>query len=222
MCGGGLAKLVDAGVPVGDAAVLLGISPGRCYAILRATGRPAGASQSVSGDVDAAQVAVVFTATGSINQAAKACGVSRSGLRGGCWWPKVWSQRPGNLLGRLRPNAGSSSCSPRGGRATRAAREVSIHERTGRDWRDGIRKVRNTRVLADGTVIDYTTGTRYTQPVNTKRSRGAHTGVSEVSSRYLSLPDRLAIADGLQARHTLTMIAARIGKHTSTVSPGDR
>jgi transposase, IS30 family len=40
----------------------------------------------------------------------------------------------------------------------------------------------------------------------------------EVSDRYLSLPDRLAIADGLQARLTLTTIAAGIGKHTSTVS----
>jgi hypothetical protein len=37
-----LAKLVDAGVPVKDAAVAVGISPGRCYAILRATGRPVG------------------------------------------------------------------------------------------------------------------------------------------------------------------------------------
>ena len=40
----------------------------------------------------------------------------------------------------------------------------------------------------------------------------------EVSDRFLSLQDRLAIADGLQAGLTLTMIAAGIGKHTSTVS----
>jgi IS30 family transposase len=101
--------------------------------------------------------------------------------------------------------------------ATRAAREVGVHERTGRDWRDGIRKVRNTRVLADGTVIDYTTGTRYTQPVTIKSSC-ERAGVPEISSRYLCLPDRLAIADGLQASQTLTVIAAGIGKHTSTVS----
>ena len=42
--------------------------------------------------------------------------------------------------------------------------------RTARDWRDGIRKIRNTRVLPDGTVIHYTTGTRYTQPVTTTKS----------------------------------------------------
>ena len=177
----------------------------------------------MSGDVDAAQVAVVFTATGSINQAAKACGVSHGVAR-----RLLVAQ---GLVPAARQPVGKAEAKRRffellasGWSATRAAREVGVHERTGRDWRDGIRKVRNTRVLADGTVIDYTTGTRYTQPVNTKRSRGAHTGVSEISSRYLSLPDRLAIADGLQARHTLTMIAARIGKHTSTVSReiGDR
>ena len=32
------------------------------------------------------------------------------------------------------------------------------------------------------------------------------------------MPDRLAIADGLQIGQTLTAIAVRIGKHTSTVS----
>ncbi|MGB8794628.1 MAG: IS30 family transposase [Mycobacterium sp.] len=54
--------------------------------------------------------------------------------------------------------------------------------------------------------------------MNTDRSRWAGAGVPEISSRYLSLPDRLAIADGLQGRQTLTVIAAGIGKHTSTVS----
>ncbi|PQM50471.1 IS30 family transposase, partial [Mycolicibacter virginiensis] len=37
-----LAKLVDAGVPVKEAAVAVGLSRDRCYAILRAIGRPAG------------------------------------------------------------------------------------------------------------------------------------------------------------------------------------
>ncbi|MFE0047399.1 IS30 family transposase [Streptomyces albireticuli] len=38
------------------------------------------------------------------------------------------------------------------------------------------------------------------------------------SDRYLSLKDRIAIADGLIVRRTLTEIAATIGKHKSTVS----
>jgi hypothetical protein len=41
--------------------------------------------------------------------------------------------------------------------AARAAREVGVNVRTARDWRDGIRKIGNTRVFPDGTVIDYTT-----------------------------------------------------------------
>ena len=212
-----LAKLVDAGVPVGDAAVSLGISRGRCYAILRATGRPAGSARPACGDGDAAQVAAVFTATGSINQAAKACGVSHGVAR------RLLVAK--GLVPSVRQPVGKAKAKSRffellasGWSATRAAREVGVHERTGRDWRDGIRKVRNTRVLADGTVIDYTTGTRYTQPVTIKRSRCVPAGVPEISSRYLCLPDRLAIADGLAARQTLTVIAAGIGKHTSTVS----
>jgi IS30 family transposase len=39
-----------------------------------------------------------------------------------------------------------------------------------------------------------------------------------ISDRYLSLGDRLAIADGLGNKMTLTEIAAGIGKHVSTVS----
>jgi IS30 family transposase len=208
-----LAKLVDAGVAVGAAAVSLGISRGRCYAILRATGRPA---RAASGDVDAAHAVAVFTATGSINQAAKACGVSHGVAR------RLLVAK--GLVPAVRQPVGKAQAKRRffellasGWSATRAAREVGVHERTGRDWRDGIRKVRNTRVLADGTVIDYTTGTRYTQPVTIKSSC-ERAGVPEISSRYLCLPDRLAIADGLQARQTLTVIAAGIGKHTSTVS----
>jgi hypothetical protein len=76
-----LAKLVDAGVPVKDAAVGLGISPQRCYAILRATGRSLGLARTASRDVDTAVVVKVFTATASITQAAKSVGVSHGVAR---------------------------------------------------------------------------------------------------------------------------------------------
>jgi transposase, IS30 family len=211
-----LAKLADAGVSVKEAAVSLGISSGRCYAILRATGRLAGSARRDGRDVDAVQVAAVFATTGSINQAAKACGVSHGLARG-----LLVSQ---GLVSSVRQPVGKAEAKRRffdllaaGWSATRAAREVGVHERTARDWRTGARKVGNTRVLADGTVIDYTTGTRYTQPVKTKNSHRVAAGVPEISGRYLSLTDRLAIADGLHTGQTLTVIAARIGKHTSTV-----
>jgi transposase, IS30 family len=94
---------------------------------------------------------------------------------------------------------------------TRAAGEVGVHPRTGRDWHRGVRKVGNTRVHPDGMVVDYSTGTRYA----TSMTRPAGAVISE---RYLSLDDRLVIADGLVNKHTLTAIAAGIGKNKSTVS----
>ena len=213
-----LAKLVDAGVPVRDAAESLGLSRQRGYAILRAIGRPAGSRRPAPREVDAARVVAVFTATGSINQAARCCGVSHGVAR------RLLVAE--GLVAAARKPRGKAEARRRffellaaGWSAARAAREVGVHDRTARDWRDGIRKIRNTRVLPDGTVIDYTTGTRYTRPVNTTKSRSmGGAAAPEVSDRYLSLPDRLAIADGLQAGLTLTTIAAGIGKHTSTVS----
>ncbi|TPW96358.1 IS30 family transposase, partial [Mycolicibacterium fortuitum] len=47
-----LAKLVDAGVPVQEAAGSLGVSRQRAYAILRATGRPMGSSRPDVSGVD--------------------------------------------------------------------------------------------------------------------------------------------------------------------------
>ncbi|MFQ6332159.1 IS30 family transposase [Nocardia sp. CWNU-33] len=96
----------------------------------------------------------------------------------------------------------------------RASGEVGVNERTGRDWRAGIRRSKNKRIHPDGTVVDYTTGTRYTGPV----IKPVGVEPVSISDRYLSLQDRLDIADGLVTGQSLTRIAARIGKHKSTVS----
>jgi len=213
-----LAKLVDAGVSVRDAAGSVGISRGRGYAILRAIGRPVGSPRPAPREVDPVQVVAVFIATGSINQAAKLGGVSHGAAR------RVLVAQ--GLVAGARNPRGKPEARRRflelvaeGWSAARAAREVGVNDRTARDWRDDIRKTRNTRVYSDGLVIDYTTGTRYTRPVNTIQSRSADdVAASETSGRYLSLTDRLAIADGLRVGWTLTAVAAGIGKHTSTVS----
>ena len=212
-----LAKLVDAGVPVRDAAVSLGVSGQRCYAILRAIGRPVGTRRPVSREVDEGHVVAVFTATGSINKAAQAGGVSHGVAR-----RLLVAQ---GLVAAARQPRGKAEAKRRffelleaGWSAARAAREVGVDERTARDWRDGICKIGNTRVHPDGTVIDYTTGTRYTRSVNATKSPRMGAATPEISVRYLSLQDRLAIADGLQAKQTLTVIAAGIGRHISTVS----
>ena len=47
-----LARLVDAGVPVKVAAVAVGLSRDRCYAILRAIGRPVGQARGPGTRVD--------------------------------------------------------------------------------------------------------------------------------------------------------------------------
>ncbi|WP_435795287.1 IS30 family transposase [Nocardia aurea] len=99
---------------------------------------------------------------------------------------------------------------------SRAAQEVGVNVRTTRDWRDGIRYTNGRRIHPDGTVVDYRTGTvtRYEQPVTTT----AVVELAPIDARYLSLDDRLAIADGLAVRMAITAIAASIGKDKSTVS----
>lgn len=171
-----------------------------------------GVTRPAVGGVDPAVVVSVFSKTGSINRAAKAAGVSHGRAR------RVLVAR-GLVCQEHRP-VGKPGARERfqellaqGWSATRAAREVGVNERTARDWRDGVRKVGNTRVHPDGTVIDYTTGARYTQPVNTT------TGInSATTSRYLSLPERLAIADDLVNGLTFTAIANTINRHKSSVS----
>ena len=210
-----LRDLVEAGVAVKDAAAALGMSGHRCYAILRATGHPMGAPRRRRGRVDRGRIVVVFTATGSIKAAATASGISASAAR------RVLVAE--GLVDEARRQRDKVAAKRRflelvgsGWSARRAAREVGVNERTGRDWRDGIRKGRNTRIHPDGTVIDYTTGTRYTRPVEPLTpADGAELPSND---RYLSLPNRLVIADGLVNGLTLTRIAAAIGKHTSTVS----
>ena len=208
-----LAKLVDGGVSGKEAASWLGISRQRGYAVLRATGRPIGSPRPDKRGVDIGRIVAVFDATGSINQAAKAVGVSHGTAR------RVLVER--GLVSRDRQLYGKAAARERflelvasGWSTARAAREVGVHVRTARDWRDGIRKIGDTRVRPDGTVIEYGDSGRYTQSVNTTVGGAA----AVINDRYLTLPDRLVIADGLLNGLTLTAIAALIGKHKSTVS----
>jgi IS30 family transposase/transposase-like protein len=208
-----LATLVDAGASVEEAAEGLGISRQRGYSILGAIGRPVGSPRRDKSSVDVARVVSVFTVTGSINQAAKAAGVSH-------WLARRLLVAEGQVSSSRQPRGKAAARSrffellESGWSTARAAREVGVNERTARDWRDGICKIRNTRVLADGTVIDYTTGTRYTRPVNTTLAAAP----AVISDRHLSLADRLVIADGLVNGLNYTQIGERIGKHKSTVS----
>ncbi len=75
-----------------------------------------------------------------------------------------------------------------------AAAEVGVNYRTARDWRLGIRRTGNARVRPDGTVINYRTGVDYKRPVVKALDDAARAAISD---RYLSLQNRLDIADGL-------------------------
>ncbi|TDD11639.1 IS30 family transposase [Kribbella turkmenica] len=96
----------------------------------------------------------------------------------------------------------------------RAAQEVGVNRRTGLDWHQGVRKVNNTRIHPDGRVVDSATAARYHRSMT-----GPADAVTSdlISDRSLCLDQRLAIADGLINKLTLTAIAAGIGKHKSTV-----
>lgn len=59
-----LAKLVDVGVAVREAAAALGVSQQRAYAILRATGRAMGSPNPDVSGVDRPRLVAVFSETG--------------------------------------------------------------------------------------------------------------------------------------------------------------
>ena len=181
----------------GEAGARLGISHQRCYAVLRATGRPAGSTRAGRRGVDPAVVVAVFDATGSVNAAAKASGISHASAR------RVLVDK--GLISNDRQPYGKPQARARflellelGWSASRAAREVGVHIRTARDWRDGIRKVGNTRTAPGrhGHLFNvrlravHTAGDHHAPPAS---------ALPVIDSRYLSLPDRLAIADGLAA-----------------------
>lgn len=210
-----LAGLVGAGVPVKEAAVAVGVSRQRCYAILRAIGRPVGRARGRGGVADPVVIVAVFDQTRSINQAAKACAVAHSVAR------RILVAE--GLIGSVKIPQGKPEAKRRcleliaaGWSTTRAAREVGVNVRTARDWRKGIRHRNNTRIHPDGRVVDYTHQTVYKQPVSTLICDD--TGRPMIDDRYLSVQDRVTIADGLLGKESLRTIAGRIGKHVSTVS----
>jgi IS30 family transposase len=201
-----LLRLVDAGVSVRAAAESLGVSASSAYAILRAAGQP----KSRIMEAWRAQVIAVFDASGSVNRAASQTRVSYAAAR------------------RILVDSGRVSAAPRpvgkaearvrflelvgqGWSTMRAAREVGVNERTARDWRGGVRRSNNTRTYPNGVVVDSRRGSRYPTVMTPQEP-------ARISERYLSLQDRLAIADGLIVKQAITEIAERIGKHKSTVS----
>ena len=87
----------------------------------------------------------------------------------------------------------------RGASNSEACRIVGINVRTGKRWRHG-----RTVITADGRRLHYA-------PVITTRK-------VEISGRYLSQDERVAVADLRRQRHSVRAIAAEIGRSPSTIS----
>lgn len=212
-----LAKLVDAGVSVREAAEWLGLSRQRGYAILAATGRPMGSPRSDVSGVDRDRLAAVYVDSGSVNAAATALGVAH------CTARRMLVEA--GLVAAARRKRGKAAERARfvellaaGWSTAQAAGEVGVHPNTARVWRHGIGKIGDTQVTTEGTVADDASARRYIQLV--KSTAADYYPASERSSvsKYLQLADRLVIADGLAAGLSQTAIAEKIGRAKSTVS----
>ncbi|WP_419198043.1 IS30 family transposase [Nocardia vinacea] len=166
---------------------------------------------------DAELVRRGFDESGSVNLAAKAAGVAFSVARRILVADGLISATAG-AHGKPEARRRFFELVEAGWSTTRAAREVGVHERTGQDWRGGVRRVHNgrtnARIHSDGTIVDYAARTRSMGSV----IKSSSAQPPAISDRYLSLQDRLVIADGLLAGQFLAEIAKRIGKNKSTVS----
>ena len=188
-----LTRLVDAGTSVKEAAESLQIGRARAYTILRALGRGVGKPRNPAQKPNPALVVAVFDRSGSINQARKAAGVSHSVAR------RILVEA--GLVSATKAAYGKAEAKTRllellaaGASLSRASREVGVNVRTARDWRDGRRRVGNRRIRSGQTVLGDgpVTTARYERSVITTTVEPA-----PIDARYLSLTDRIAIADGL-------------------------
>jgi len=203
-----LIRLVDAGLSVSAAALAVGMPRSRAYRLFAESGRQLGKPKTRITDGHRRRVMQEFARTGSIHQAARVAGLSHSAAR------RILvaaGQVPAAAMPRGKATARKrfEQLRAQGWSIARASREVGVNGRTGRDWARGIRKSGNTRIHPDGRVVDYGNATRYPTTM---------TSDAVISARYLSLQERLAIADGLVNKLTFTAIATEIGRHVSTVS----
>lgn len=201
---------LDAGVSVAAAAQSLGISRRRAYAILRARGRRPRRRRMVVTEEQRALVLAVYAESNSISRSAGAADLAFTTAR------RILVAA-GEVTVAAQPRAKDAAkrrfleLVEHGWSATSASREVGVHPRTGRDWRRGVCKRQSRRVYPDGVVVDSDAATGYINAMKPSIE------VSD-SERYLSLEERLAIADRLVNKHTITQIATALGRAKSTIS----
>jgi IS30 family transposase len=94
-----------------------------------------------------------------------------------------------------------------GMRPLEASREVGVNERTGRDWAKGIVKSKNRRYTFDGVLV-------WEAPGRPKPPREEKV----ISARFLSVEERIEIADLYRQGHIVRRIAQRLNRAPSTIS----
>jgi transposase, IS30 family len=215
-----LLRLVDAGVPVKALAAELGIATSTIYGRLRAAGRTSG-PRNVVDDDERRRVIADFEEWGSITRAARIVGIGYSTARRILVAADLVPEQPdAERVRAAGPEARARffALIEQGWSNKTAAREVGVHSRTGDKWRRRVDKRDDTRIRPEG-VLDSGTGDRYVTAVS---STGPDAEISGkrgvVGDRYLTVQDRVVIADGRRAGLSFTAIAAQIGKHVSTVS----
>jgi IS30 family transposase len=211
--GDAVVALVDAGVSVRSAAASTGLSTRRVYEILQATGRGSGRRRTVVTDGLRAVVVAAFGVCGTVSGAAGAAGLSAAAARLVLVRAGLVPQVPAS---RRLPAARArfAELLAAGWSEADACGLVGVDRRTARDWRRGVRRVGATRIYPDGTVVDSVHRTRYA----TSMTGTITSPLDTVSGRYLTLTQRLTIADAVIAGRTVTDIAALIGKNKSCVS----
>jgi len=92
-------------------------------------------------------------------------------------------------------------------RPLEASREVGVNERTGRDWAKGVVKVNNSRYTFDGVLV-------WSTPGRARPSREERV----ISARFLSVEERIEIADLYRQGMSIRQVAQRVSRAPSTIS----
>jgi len=207
-----LFRVIDAGSSVSAAAESLGISVGRAYWLIRENRPGLVRSRSRTSVTDEHRALVVkeLSSSGSVNKAAGAAGLGHGAAR------RILVRE--GLIPAEPVKRGNQGVRERflllleqGWSKDAASREVGVHPRTGQDWVKGIRKQGNRRIHPDGRIVDYRAPSGYPRTMKTSSSL-------DLGGRFLSLADRLVIADGVITGQSFTVIAAQVHKSVSTIS----
>ncbi|WP_443034096.1 IS30 family transposase [Streptomyces sp. CA2R106] len=150
---------------------------------------------------------------GSVTAAARAVGVNPNTAFG-------WARKAGvRGLGKPRRaghpgRAEYERLRAAGVRRRDAAAQASVHERTARDWDQGIRQIGHSRLHPDGRLIDYKTGVTTTATATEPSVAAVE---AELHPRFLTVAERELIADIRREGRSLRAIGRELGRPASTV-----